>query len=499
MGAVPTAQDCKLTTDSHQQSSPRTPPARRHFQASAAPTNSGRAGLALSSRLLILAPLALLLLWEVTTRSLTAYLANDSPETALLLQSNYPTAVLNLAADKLNVDPRFENIEPTRRASDFKKGSLATEDIEDKAQAPAENSNRSVGNESQSLAEIRSWAELALLNDPLDAQAFRILGQVSQGASDGGQADRFMQGAVRRSLQESVAVYWMMRKSYDDYDYRAALRYGDILLRTRPNAMPHLMPMFAKIAENPAAGKDLKLLLAANPPWRKPFFFWFPRSVWDARAPLELLMSLKDSSNPPTAAELSGYIDLLVEHEFYDLAYYTWLQFLPSEQLSKAGYLFNGSFEIPPSATLFDWKFSKGSGAIIQIAPRPDRDREHALYAQFGPGRVADFGVSEMITLPPGDYELQGSYKSQINSPRGLLWRVTCAPKPTNAIGETPAVNGASPTWQAFQVSFTVPEKDCSAQYLALALDARAASEQFISGSVWYDDLQITRQQLSKP
>jgi hypothetical protein len=435
----------------------------------------------------------------VTTKSLTAYLAGSSPKAALFLQPNYSTALLNLAAAKLRVDPRFENIEPTRQVSDFKKGSLATEDIKDKAQGPAENSNRSVGNESQNIAEIRSWAELALLNDPLNARAFRILGQLSQGASDGGHADRLMQAAVRRSLQESVAVYWMMRKSYDDYDYRAALRYGDILLRTRPNVLPNLMPMFAKIAEDPSAGKELKLLLAANPPWRKPFFFWFPRSVSDARVPLDILISLKDKPSPPTAEELSGYIDLLVQYGFYDLAYYTWLQFLSPEQLSKTGDLFNGSFEDPLSATPFDWKFTKGSGAIIQIAPRPDGSREHALYAQFGPGRVAEFGVSEMIVLPPGDYQLQGSYKSQINSPRGLQWRVTCAPNPTNAIGETLAVNGASSTWQAFQVSFTVPEKDCPAQYLALVLDARSASEKFISGSIWYDDLQIKREQVAEP
>ena len=33
---------------------------------------------------------------------------------------------------------------------------------------------------SGSTAQIRSWAELALLNDPLNARAFRILGQLSQ-------------------------------------------------------------------------------------------------------------------------------------------------------------------------------------------------------------------------------------------------------------------------------------------------------------------------------
>ena len=46
-----------------------------------------------------------------------------------------------------------------------------------------------------------------------------------------------------------------------------------------------------------------------------------------------------------------------------------------------------------------------------------------------------------------------------------------------------------------FDFSFTVPEADgCPAQYVWLNFDARWASEQFISGAVWFDDLQIERQ-----
>ena len=76
----------------------------------------------------------------------------------------------------------------------------------------------------QANAQIRSWAELALLNDPLNARAFRILGQLSKRTSDEERTEALMQAAVRRSLLESVAVYWMMRRSYQDQDYRAARR-----------------------------------------------------------------------------------------------------------------------------------------------------------------------------------------------------------------------------------------------------------------------------------
>ena len=54
-------------------------------------------------------------------------------------------------------------------------------------------------------------------------------------------------------------------------------------------------------------------------------------------------------------------------------------------------------------------------------------------------------------------------------------------------------MNGSGPTWQDIDLTFTVPEDECPAQYVSLALDARSASEQFVSGAVWYDDLNIAR------
>jgi hypothetical protein len=41
--------------------------------------------------------------------------------------------------------------------------------------------------------------------------------------------------------------------------------------------------------------------------------------------------------------------------------------------------------------------------------------------------------------------------------------------------------------------TFTVPEKGCDAQYVRLDLDARMASEEMVSGSIFFDDLQISR------
>ena len=87
-------------------------------------------------------------------------------------------------------------------------------------------------------------AERALVHDPLNAHALRILGQLSVQAWDDKRAATFMQAAVRRSLFESEAVYWMMQKSYETRDYKAAIGYADVLLRTRQNVGNYVMPTY---------------------------------------------------------------------------------------------------------------------------------------------------------------------------------------------------------------------------------------------------------------
>ncbi len=442
-------------------------------------------------RLLVFFLLAVGLVWIVIMHGFAAYLARVDPEAALRLQAENPTALLSLASSEL----RLQQTTPSAETD-----GPATEDEPDEPNGPDEplsarpGQNGMRGDEalsapSLSPAAIRARAERALVNDPLSSRALSVLGQVADGAQE---TKALMEAAVRRSVHERAAAYWMMRRSYEENKLNDALRYADLLLRSRPQAMPYVVPVLGRIAELDEGKHALNALLATNPPWRSSFFGQLPNVVADARTPLGLLSALNGTSVPASAHDIRSYVSFLINHKFYDLAYYVWLQFMPPSQLSHASHLFNGGFETPSSGVPFDWSFSNTGGAFVKIAqPLPDTSGEHAMFLEFGPGRVDFKGVRQMILLAPGRYRFRGRQKLDILSQRGLRWEVRCVDD--EIIGQSADFKGTQAEWSAFEFSFSVPRKNCPAQTVHLRFDARSASEQFISGTVWYDDLEIER------
>jgi hypothetical protein len=412
--------------------------------------------------LVLLGMLGLGLLWLILSRNLVAYLAVVTPEEALLLRPGDPAALVNLAEGELNF----------------------TENSKAEKRPPLETAHGRLG-------VLRRIVEEALARDPLNARAYRLLGQVAEAERDGPRARQLMEAAVRHSLNETYAVQWMMHKCFQDKDYVAAAFYADILLRSRPQLMDYALPILGGMAGIKKAFGEMEKLLARNPPWRAQFLQTFGGAVTDARIPLAMFLALKDTAAPPTLSDLSAYLSLLFQNKMYDLAYYTWLQFLPPGQLESAGLLFNGSFDTKPSGLPFDWVMPTGSSVIVDIVPRPDAKGRNALFLEFGQGR-ADFpGVFETTMLPPGAYKFKGSFKGELAGPRGLQWSVSCLEGAV--IGESQMITGSISAWEGFEFPFAVPESGCRAQSARLALAARSAYEQIVSGSIWFDDLSIAR------
>ena len=156
---------------------------------------------------------------------------------------------------------------------------------------------------------------MALINDPLNGRALSILGQLAHAGGDEARAAQFLNAAVRSSIRDSIAVYWLLRKSREAQDYVTAVYCADALLRTRSQAGQYVMPLLVEMAEKAGAGATLKSTLFNNPPWRSSFLSAMAQRASDPRATLELLLALKETSAPPTAAELAAYVNALMHAE----------------------------------------------------------------------------------------------------------------------------------------------------------------------------------------
>ncbi|MEQ1577782.1 MAG: hypothetical protein ABL894_09020 [Hyphomicrobium sp.] len=461
-------------------------------------------------RLIAIAALAFAGIWLVVTRGLTEYLATTSPEIALRLDPSNPSAMLALARKSIGtrLEPR-SGASANDQAQNVDSSTAETGQIE----PDSEETSRIVVLQELAIETakagkepvlatpldpatrdaLKALARGVLQRDPLNARAIRILGEISEAEGNAVQADTLMRTAVRFSLRESAALAWLIDKSFERNDYTAAMSFSDSLMRTRPQTRKAVIARLSLAAETRAGNSALKALLATNPPWRANFFALVAQNVTDARTPLDLLLSLQGTDTPPTSADLKNYLDFLVGKKLYGVAYSAWLQFLPPEQLSSAGFVVNGDFERSPSGLPFDWVIKPGAGVTVAVEQHPDRLSEHGLQITLGPGRVTFHPMVQLTTLPPGEYIFSARYKGLLNGRRGLLWRIACALKPSAPLAQSASALGKTPAWTPLAFSIIIPQSGCEAQHLKLELDARSASEQLVSGAVWYDDVVIRR------
>ena len=260
-------------------------------------------------------------------------------------------------------------------------------------------------------SEVRGLAERALVYSPLEARAFRILGDVAPEGS----GEPFMRAALRRSLSESRAAYSLMKTSFVKQKYADAARYADILLRSRPNMMKSVAPYLVRMAETEDATPDVVRVLKNNPPWRVAFFAELLAVVTNAGTPLRLMLPLKTTPFPVIPDELNYYLTLLKDKRLFDFAYFVWDQNLTGEKRRELDLLFNGDFNHTPTVWYFDWSIvGSGKGVTIQIAPLPDEPRRRGLGLSYGPGRADAHYVAEYIRLGPGAYRMTGSYRGDL-------------------------------------------------------------------------------------
>jgi hypothetical protein len=405
--------------------------------------------------------LGLVLCWLIVRNSVAAYLAWSEPQWALRLNASEPTA-LSRVADKA--------IDPT-----LKQGGEATKS----KLLPRE------------LDELKSVVERAIALDPLRARNYRLLAQIAEMQGAKKLASAAMVAAARHSLHDGYAAFWLMGKALENKNFQASAYYADVLLRSGSVSAEYVLPVFARMLESKGAGgQEVIKLLTGNPPWRGVFFSEIYKYLSDVAVPLELFLNLRETAAPASPDELNAFQWILYQKKLYPLAYYVWLQFLPPEKLEDAGFLFNGRFEEAPTGSPFDWQAPVGTNVTVDYAAKSENETDRALVVGFNSGRAEFPGVSQLTMLTPGRYRVRGSYKGDLEGPRGVEWAVSCMDGPV--LGQSQRFLGLAEDWRRFEFVFAVPDKGCAAQVLRLGLAARSPSEEILSGEIWFDDLSIT-------
>jgi tetratricopeptide (TPR) repeat protein len=397
----------------------------------------------------------LVLGWQALSLGLADHYAATDPGRALAWHSQHPEALLR-RAEQLASDP---------------------------AQAAA----------------AEAHARRALVANPLDGRAYRVLGQLADAAGDIDRAAGLYGLAADRSPQDLRARAWLLDHALASQDAAGAVDHLDALLRLNPNLLPRMLPVLNGLASTPPALEPLLARLARQPPWRTGMLVQLAQHAEDAGAVAPLFERLRSASGGLAPPELAAWLDRLAKDGQWGPAYLIWASQLDGERQRSLGNVFNGGFEWEPGQGGFDWRFGRIAGARIARLGGEGVTGRVALRVAFEDQRVRFKHVRQLLALAPGRYRLQGRARpDKLRSERGLVWSVACADGEAPVLAETLPLRGNGP-WREFEVAFEVPEQGCGGQWLALVLPARIPAEQRIVGRAWFDDMKIIRVREAEP
>lgn len=342
------------------------------------------------------------------------------------------------------------------------------------------------------LAGADTSAREALLADPMDGVAYRLLADVARARGQPAEALQRYELAAQRAPRDLPSHGWLAAHYLQAGDYARLLAHIDALLRVEPELSRQIYPDLVRIAAMPPAQPSLLHVLQRQPPWRSGFVTLLAQTVPDARSIAPLMEQLRHGTHSLADNELAAWLDRLIRDRQWGAAYLTWVAQLPREKQHAIGNVFNGGFDWEPSNSGFGWRFDRVAGAHVDRAETPGAGNTYALRIAFDNQRVPFSHVRQMLALTPGHYRLDGRARlDSLDTELGLVWQLTCA-ESNRQLASTSPFLGNSP-WHPFSIEFTVPDDGCGGQWLRLVLPARIPAEQRIGGVAWFDDLKISR------
>jgi hypothetical protein len=258
------------------------------------------------------------------------------------------------------------------------------------------------------------------------------------------------------------------------------------------DAHARTFPVFARLLE--AQHPAFLALAARNPSWLGHFIL----DQCGRNADPRLLAPLLQARGRPAAGALPLERECVIERlrgaGEWAAAYQLWLNALPAARLANVGFVFNGSFEEPPSGSGFDWRPNRApereSGHSVEFAASRDAADGRVLRVAYNGKRQSSAAISEYLAAPPGRYRLQGRARiDAMNSARGVQWVVRCAGDGRQVAASERFLGSRG--WGEFAFDVDIPVA-CAGQVLQLEAVGVEQGTTFLSGVAWFDDLVLT-------
>lgn len=332
-----------------------------------------------------------------------------------------------------------------------------------------------------------------LIADPLDRYAVYLLSRIPEGDLD---QPRLLHLAAERSRRDAEIQIAAIAPLLKEEEYPEVIERLDGLVRATPPLRYKLYDVIAIFAQSAGSRSSLVGLLARDPPWRRDFFSYLPRSSIDTLTISTLITGLRATRSPPDVNELTPFVSKLIADGAVDQAYSLWLNSLSEAQLARAGHIYNGNFEARLGQLgPFDWIIVPTKNVVTRSVSTTSNDRGTVLEVAFANSQTSYRNLYQRLMLPTGRFTLTGQYwANNLENDRGLVWRISCETPPQQSLGETSAMKGTR-DWSPFEMQFTVPDTNCPSQILRLELTARAKLDLRATGILRFDNLRIERQE----
>ncbi|MFO1433609.1 MAG: hypothetical protein U1F76_26520 [Candidatus Competibacteraceae bacterium] len=341
--------------------------------------------------------------------------------------------------------------------------------------------------------EAETLLRQALYQNPADANLYLALADLQQRKGKMEQAAPLVTLAselapMNAGVQLRAADFWLKQGQL-----QKALTGINVALSLRPSLGVDLYPSLLKLVEEPRARPLLASFYRNPPPWWLDFFRYTAVNAGSLEPLRALYREQLKQGGKPAAGQQQIYLTRLQQEGQWLELYFNWLNTLQPEQLKALGYLYNGDFELPFSQQGFDWQAPRVNGVIVETVPTYGSSGKKALHIQFQGLRVAFSHLYQYLLLEPGRYRLQGrSRVDSLQTERGVQWNLSCIGRDSRPLGSSERFLGTT-EWQPFAIEFTVPVNGCRVQRLQLVLLGRALLDFEAQGSIWFDDMTITR------